>query len=186
MLRMLLESCRAVGDSESTSRVQTAVERLNVFVRMPVATTLVQGSKHQYEKRKSGPDDAEVDQLWMVIRQRTAYSPQLRALPWAFTQNRTREQQEGSLKLHPEKKALAILLACCEIELKVAIEFHACMDCHEFFKKSSLLLERMVQLQQPKMVHSFSDGSCSCNDWWRWEARLSPAALPMIFSQGLR
>ena len=82
------------------------------------------------------------------------------------------EQQERSLQLHAEKKALAGLLACSEVDLNVYIEFNACMDCHAFFKCSSLMLGRMIYLHQPKMVHKFTEGSCSCNDRWRWEARL--------------
>merc|ERR1711988_1937601 len=105
--------------------------------------------------------------------------PQLQTLPFAFTQNSTRKQQEDSLKLHAEKKVLAVLLACGEAELHVAVNFNACMDCHEYFKKSSLLLRSRIQLRQPKMVHIFIHGSCSCSDRWRWEARLTPAELPM-------
>ena len=53
-----------------------------------------------------------------------------------------KEQAEaGSLQLHAEKKALARLLACGEDDLKVSISFNACIDCHEFFKSSSLLLD---------------------------------------------
>merc|ERR1712118_376438 len=99
----------------------------------------------------------------------------LHALPWVFVQNSMQKQQEISLQLHAEKKALAVLLSCGEAELNVAIEFNACMDCHEFSKKSSLLLSTMLHLYQGKMVHSFINGCCSCNDRWRWEARLAPA-----------
>merc|ERR1712224_796344 len=100
-------------------------------------------------------------------------------LPWAFVRNSTRKQQEDSLKLHAEKKALAVLLARGEAELNVSIEFNACIDCHAFFKSASLLLGRRIQLRQPKMVHMFIDGCCSCSDEWRWEARLTPTAQPM-------
>merc|ERR1712224_533022 len=112
----------------------------------------------------NGRGSTETGMLWVELHQRTAYMPQLQALPWAFTQNSTRKQQEDSLKLHAEKKALAVVLACSEAKLNVAIEFNTCMDCHEFFKKSSLLLGSRIQLRQPKNVHTFTDGCCSCND----------------------
>ena len=72
--------------------------------------------------------------------------------------------------MHAEKKALACLLAYGD-ELDVSINFNACMDCHEFFKSSSLLFGRTIRLRQPRMFHTFFDGQCSCNDRWRWEAR---------------
>ena len=53
MFRMLLEACRAVGDSERARRVQAAMERLGLFARAPVATTVVQGSERQSEKGMS-------------------------------------------------------------------------------------------------------------------------------------
>ena len=75
--------------------------------------------------------------------------------------------------MHAEKKALAVQLTSGEAELSVSINFNACMDCHEFFKFSSQLLGRRIVLRQPKMSHDFTDGRCSCNDRWRWEARLT-------------
>ena len=89
--------------------------------------------------------------------------------------NSTCEQQEGSLQLHAEKKALAMLLSHGEDELSVSINFNACVDCHEFFKISSQMLGRRIQLHQPQMTHTFIDGNCSCNDRWSWEARIAPA-----------
>ena len=86
-----------------------------------------------------------------------------------------RKQQEELLKLHAEKKALATLLSNGENKLSISINFNACMDCHEFFKVSSQKLGREIQLRQPQMTHTFIAGSCSCNDRWSWEARLTPA-----------
>ena len=79
--------------------------------------------------------------------------------------------------LHAEKKALAVLLhaekdASPSPLLEIAINFNACIDCHDYFKAASRLLPgRTLRLVQPKMTHSFVDGACSCADMWRWEAR---------------
>ena len=107
-----------------------------------------------------GEGVVDARQLWSKLRQRKPYKPQL----------------EESLKLHAEKKALAMLLSNnVEDELSISINFNACMDCHEFFKISSQMLGRRIQLHQPQMTHTFSAGNCSCNDQWSWEARLTPA-----------
>merc|ERR1719321_2127364 len=92
-------------------------------------------------------------------------------------QSSTLEQQEEALQMHAEKKALAALLSRGEAELSVAINFNACMDCHEFFKVSSQLLSRRIQLRQPEMAHTFTDGRCSCNDYWRFEAKVQLAKM---------
>ena len=33
-----------------------------------------------------------------------------------------------------------------------------------------------IQLRQPRMVHTFTQGWCSCSDRWRWESRLAAKA----------
>merc|ERR1712113_694119 len=104
---------------------------------------------------------------WTNLRRQTAYTPNFLALPLVFVQSSTRNEQVGSLQFHAEKKALALLLACGEGELKVSINFSVCIDCHEFFKSSSLLLNCRIQLHHPGMVHTFTEGCCSCSDRWR-------------------
>ena len=79
------------------------------------------------------------------------------------------------MKLHAEKKALAMLLSNGEAELSISINFNACMDCHEFFKISSQTFGVRIKLRQPQMTQTFFAGNCSCNDRWSWEARLKPA-----------
>ena len=83
------------------------------------------------------------------------------------------EQQEESLKLHAEKKALAMLLSHGEEDLSVSINFNACIDCHEFFKVSSQMLGRRIQLHQPQMTHTFIAGKYTCHTQWSWEAKLT-------------
>merc|ERR1712139_59673 len=143
------------------------MDRYNLIALAPEATVSVQGSEHRYENGVVGEGVTDARTLWLKLRQGTAYTPQLQALPWAFVQISTLEQQELSLQLHAEKKALAILFAHGEDKLDVSIKFNACMDCHEFFKSSSLLFGRTIRLRQPKMVHTFFDGQCSCKDQWR-------------------
>ena len=95
----------------------------------------------------------------------TTYTPQLQVLPWAFGQSSTHQQQESSLQLHAKRQAQAALLSLGKAELNVSINFNTCVDCHEFFKSSSMMLDCRIQLRQPKTL-----------DQWRLEARLSPAA----------
>ena len=159
MFHTLIQVCRSVGDFNSVSRVQVALDRLGLIALAPVATTVVQDSLRQYQNGNVGEGVVDARQLWSKLRQRKPYKP----------------QQEESLKLHAEKKALAMLLSNGEDELSISINFNACMDCHEFFKISSQMLGRGIQLRQPQMTHTFIAGNCSCNNRWSWEARLTPA-----------
>ena len=139
-----------------------------------MATAVVQGTLRQYQYGNVGEGVVDARRLWLELRQQKPYKPQLQAVPWGFVQNSTRERQEESLKLHAEKKALAMLLSNNgEDGLSISINFNACTDCYEFFKISSQMLGRRIQLRQPQMTHTFIAGNCSCNDRWSWEARLT-------------
>ena len=177
LFRTLIEACRAADDSDGASRVQAAVDRLGLIALAPLAVALVQGSERTYDNRAAGEGAADARILWLKLRQLTAYTAQVQALPWNFVQHSSLEEQEGSLQLHAEKKALAVLLAQGEPQPEVSINFNACTDCHEFFKSSSLLMGRTIHLRQPRMVHTFIAGNCSCKDRWRWEARLAMSFL---------
>ena len=114
------------------------MDRLGLIALAPMATALMQGSLRHYEYGVGGEGDADARQLWSELFQQMAYKPQLQAVPWGLVQNSTCEQQEESLKMHAEKKALAVLLSNNGMdELSISINFNACMDCHEFFKVSS-------------------------------------------------
>ena len=155
MCHNLIQACRFAGDFKGVSRVQAAMDRLGLIALAPVATAVVQGSLRQYQNGNVGEGVVDARQLWLELRQQKPYKPQLQALPWVFLQNSTREQQEESLKLHAEKKALARLLSHAQNQLSVSINFNSCMDCHEFFKISSQLLGCRILLRQPKMTHTF-------------------------------
>ena len=93
------------------------MDRHKLIALAPEATVSVQGSERRYKNGVAGEGVTDARTLWSKLRQRTAYTPQLQALPWAFMQSSTLEQQEKSLQLHAEKKTLATLLAHGEIDL---------------------------------------------------------------------
>ena len=95
MFHNLLQACRFVGDVKGISRVQAAIDRLGLIALAPVATAVVHGSLRQYQNGNMGEGVVDARQLWSKLCQRKPYKP----------------QQEESLKLHAEKKALAMLLS---------------------------------------------------------------------------
>merc|ERR1712207_52998 len=156
MVRTLLEACRAAGDSEGASRLQAVMERFGLIALVPVATAILQGSEWRCESGVKGGGVGDARKLWTELCRQTAYAPHSLALPWIFVQSRTHKEQGacGLVAVAPREKTLARLLACGEDDLRVSINFGTCIDCHEFFKSSSLLLDRRIQLRQPKMVHT--------------------------------
>ena len=177
LYRTLLEGFRCAGEAERASSLQAEVRRLGLRAFQPVATVHVGAEERCFEYGGTGEGAGAARKLWSEVRRRTAYTPQLQSVPLGLVQRSTRARQERSLQVHAEKKALAVLLleevhAGAERdhesegevgeELDVTISCDACADCHAFFKSASLMLGRTIILSQPRMVHTFADGRCSC------------------------
>ena len=54
-----------------------------------------------------------------------------------------------------------------KLALEVGINFKVCVDCHEFFKEASKMLQRRIICDDGSHHHVFDDGECSCGDRWR-------------------
>ena len=116
--------------------MNAAVDRLGLIPLAPAATALMQGSDCSYDNGENDKSVMVTRRLWLELRQQSGYTPQLQALPWGFVQSSIRKEQEGSLQLHSEKKALADILAIGENKPKLFIEFNPAIDCHGFSKSS--------------------------------------------------
>ena len=162
--RILLDACRASNDGERAAQLQLRIERLGLKAIAPEATATVNGEERTYTLSDDGM--VESRQLFARTLRRTAYAPLLRSVPFGVRP----EKRELSLQRHVEKKALADLLANDGGgaegqpmgELHISVSLAACDDCHEYFKAVSLMSGRTICLREPRMVHTFSDGQCSC------------------------
>ncbi|PHT54677.1 hypothetical protein CQW23_03163 [Capsicum baccatum] len=82
------------------------------------------------------------------------------------------EQKEEQLYYHSEKLALIYALldstkapsSCCAI--KIIKNIRICIDCHNFMKLSSKLIEREIVVRDSNRFHHFKNGACSCIDYW--------------------
>ncbi|CAN4123569.1 unnamed protein product [Withania somnifera] len=82
------------------------------------------------------------------------------------------EQKEEQLYYHSEKLALICALldaskspsSCSAI--KIIKNIRICLDCHNFMKLSSKLIEREIVVRDSNRFHHFKNGACSCNDYW--------------------
>ena len=161
--------------------LQEAIEAHGLHRLQPVATAIVAQEERTYcNGPRPRPLSRKTARLWQRVRERTSYSPRLQALPAPFVETSTEAVQHSYLALHAEKKALTdLLLQCSTPDMlqtadglpDIRINFHMCEDCHAFFKEASQLLHRRLVVLEPKLRHVFSEGTCSCRDQWRFEAR---------------
>ncbi|XP_072965470.1 putative pentatricopeptide repeat-containing protein At3g15130 [Typha angustifolia] len=81
------------------------------------------------------------------------------------------ESKEESLRVHSEKLAIGLWLACkgmdkSEEVIRVYKNLRVCGDCHEFIKGLSKVLGKVLVVRDANRFHRFERGVCSCKDYW--------------------
>ncbi|XP_047327874.1 pentatricopeptide repeat-containing protein At1g71420 [Impatiens glandulifera] len=80
------------------------------------------------------------------------------------------EQREEELLYHSEKLALVFglmkLVGFEKMMIKINKNIGICVDCHNFMKVSSKVVDKEILIRDSNRFHHFKDGVCSCNDYW--------------------
>ncbi|KAK7323247.1 hypothetical protein VNO77_26712 [Canavalia gladiata] len=78
------------------------------------------------------------------------------------------EVKTDMINKHSEKTALAygLLVGRADMPLVIIKNLRICCDCHNTAKFASLIEKRTIIIRDSKRFHHFSDGLCSCGDYW--------------------
>ncbi|KAL8482365.1 hypothetical protein ACS0TY_027881 [Phlomoides rotata] len=82
------------------------------------------------------------------------------------------EHKEEQLYHHSEKLALVFSLmhdgnsSRGGDAIKIMKNIRICLDCHNFMRFTSKLVEKVIIVRDAKRFHHFKEGACSCNDYW--------------------
>ncbi|KAJ0639908.1 putative tetratricopeptide-like helical domain superfamily, DYW domain-containing protein [Helianthus annuus] len=78
------------------------------------------------------------------------------------------EEKENAVVTHSEKLALAFGMSrlCDGKVVRIVKNLRVCKDCHTVMKLVSKIFRVEIVLRDRSRFHSFSDGSCSCRDYW--------------------
>ncbi|KAJ7949734.1 Pentatricopeptide repeat-containing protein family [Quillaja saponaria] len=82
------------------------------------------------------------------------------------------EQREEQLLHHSEKMALVFAIMNEDRlhshgnVIQIMKNIRICVDCHNFMKLSSDLVQKEIIVRDPNRFHHFKYGICSCNDFW--------------------
>ncbi|KAI4338623.1 hypothetical protein MLD38_023659 [Melastoma candidum] len=78
------------------------------------------------------------------------------------------EEKEQSLSWHSEKLAVAfgLISTAPTAVIRVVKNLRVCGDCHEAMKLISKITGREIIIRDNNRFHSFTNGFCSCNDYW--------------------
>ncbi|XP_004292553.1 PREDICTED: pentatricopeptide repeat-containing protein At4g21065-like [Fragaria vesca subsp. vesca] len=78
------------------------------------------------------------------------------------------EEKEHTLGYHSEKLAVAFALMSVKDTrtIRVMKNIRICNDCHSFMKHVSAKFGREIIVRDRNRFHHFTNGSCSCQDYW--------------------
>ncbi|XP_015892248.3 pentatricopeptide repeat-containing protein At4g30700 [Ziziphus jujuba] len=78
------------------------------------------------------------------------------------------EEKELMVKVHSEKLAIAFGLISTEpgTEIRIIKNLRVCLDCHNATKFISKITARVIVVRDANRFHHFTDGICSCGDYW--------------------
>ncbi|KNA19990.1 hypothetical protein SOVF_056510 [Spinacia oleracea] len=77
------------------------------------------------------------------------------------------ESKEELLSYHSEKLAIAFVLTRkSNSTIRIMKNLRVCGDCHSAFRYISKVIGRQIVLRDSNRFHHFSDGMCSCGDYW--------------------
>lgn len=78
------------------------------------------------------------------------------------------EVKVGILYSHSEKLAIAFgLIATPDgTPIRITKNLRVCGDCHTFIKFVSAITKRSIIVRDANRFHHFSEGTCSCGDYW--------------------
>ncbi|XP_058096163.1 pentatricopeptide repeat-containing protein At1g08070, chloroplastic-like [Magnolia sinica] len=78
------------------------------------------------------------------------------------------EEKENALSWHSEKLAIAfgLIHTCPGSSLMIMKNLRMCRDCHSTTKLVSRIFSRKITVRDRVRFHHFTDGECSCYDFW--------------------
>ncbi|XP_008797359.2 pentatricopeptide repeat-containing protein At1g19720 [Phoenix dactylifera] len=90
--------------------------------------------------------------------------------PPAFYDNRLEieEEEEETDGIHSEKLAIAFAISNSPTvrSIRIIKSVRMCTNCHNACKFISKVYRREILIKDPKCLHHFKDGKCSCRDFW--------------------
>lgn len=86
------------------------------------------------------------------------------------------EDKETALNLHSEKLAVAfgLISTVPGVPIRIVKNLRVCNDCHTATKLVSKLYNRELIVRDRNRFHHFTNGSCSCGDFWSFMTVIYP------------
>lgn len=188
----LMNLCRVHGHLELGDRCSELVEQLDPFrlneqSRAGLIPVKDSGLAKQNEKKLASQSPLEIrsrvheyragdtshpenDRIYSLLKslkehmKEAGYIPETRFV----LHDVDLESKEEALIAHSERLALAngLLTTPARGQIRIIKNLRVCGDCHAAFKIMSKIVGREIIMRDAKRFHHFSEGLCSCRDYW--------------------
>ncbi|KAF3519873.1 hypothetical protein DY000_02060985 [Brassica cretica] len=166
---MLANIYSASGQWKDASRVRNLM-KLKGLVRASGCSYIEHGNKiHKFVVGDwSHPESEKIQKKLKEIRKKMKKELGYKSRTEFVLHDVDEDVKEEMINQHSEKIAMAFgLLVISPMEpIIIRKNLRICGDCHETAKAISLMEERRLIIRDSKRFHHFSEGSCSCRDYW--------------------
>ncbi|KAK4263108.1 hypothetical protein QN277_028577 [Acacia crassicarpa] len=189
----LMNHCRIHGNTELGDRCAELVEqldpsRLNEQSKaglVPVKAldlakekekkklanqNLLEVRSRVHEYRAGDTSHPENDKIYALLRSLRSQMKELGYIPETrfVLHDIDQEGKEEALLAHSERLAVGygLLTSSARSPIRVIKNLRFCGDCHNALKIISKIVGRDLIIRDAKRFHHFSDGLCSCGDYW--------------------
>uniref|UniRef100_A0ACD5XT27 Uncharacterized protein n=1 Tax=Avena sativa TaxID=4498 RepID=A0ACD5XT27_AVESA len=158
----------STGQWDAAARVRKMMKATGVKKEPACSWVEIENSVHMFVANDDAhPQAEEIYKMWDEISvkiRKEGYVPDMDYVLLHVDD----QEREANLQYHSEKIALAFALIQMPAGATIRImkNIRICGDCHSAFKYVSKVFEREIVVRDTNRFHNFSNGSCSCGDYW--------------------
>ncbi|XXG72791.1 hypothetical protein AAC387_Pa07g1806 [Persea americana] len=158
----------SAGRWSDAARVRKMMKDSGVKKEPACSWVEIENSVHMFVANDdSHPQREEIQKMWEKISAKikeVGYVPDTNYVLLFVDQ----QEREAKLQYHSEKLALAFALLKTPpgATIRIKKNIRMCGDCHSAIKFVSMVMEREIVVRDTNRFHHFSNGFCSCGDYW--------------------
>ena len=158
----------STGQWDDAARVRKMMKATGVKKEPACSWVEIENSVHMFVADDSThPKSEEIYRMWEEVNTRIKKAGYVPNTDYVLLHIKEQER-ETKLQYHSEKIALAFALINMPAGATIRImkNIRICGDCHSAFRYVSEVFKREIVVRDTNRFHHFSNGSCSCGDYW--------------------
>nr|XP_010918777.1 pentatricopeptide repeat-containing protein At4g21065-like [Elaeis guineensis] len=167
--RILLSNIYAMNHRwDEVAQVRTTMKDTGIKKTPGISSIEVNGSVHEFVMGDESHLENEKIQMMVAEMQGELKQAGHVADTSGIFLNIDEEEKETVLAYHSEKLAMAfgLISTAPHTPIRIVKNLRVCDDCHAATKLLSKIYRRVIIVRDRNRFHRFSEGSCSCKDYW--------------------